>query len=306
MAKVRTRILKMFILGFKQFRDPYYQGFAAQVSFYLTLSIVPILLLITQILGIFNISLERALGLIEEYTGTEMSSMFQGLFEFSSVGFGNIVFVFIALWAASRASFSLMRITNYTLTSGESTGKGYFRDRFRAMRTMIMTIITIVFALIIMANGRLIVSLILGLIGMEEMMESMDMLWLGLRWPVGFIMYLLMVSYNYYILPSEKVEYRKVLPGSLFASIGMLIVTFVYSGYTNSLANYDVLYGALSSVVAIMLWFYFIAWVIFLGVLCNKVWDDTSSTSGKTDPPEHLKFNREEIKKIHDSTNRNS
>lgn len=303
MATIRTRIFKMFILGFKQLRDPYYQGFAAQVSFYLTLSIVPILLLITQILGIFNISLERALALVEDYTGTKMSSMFQGLFEFSSVGFGNIIFVFIALWAASRASFSLMRITNYTLTSGESTGKGYFRDRFRAIRTMVMTIITIVFALIIMANGRLIVNLILNMLGMEEMMESMDMLWLGLRWPVGFLMYMLMVSYNYYILPSERVAYKKVLPGSIFASIGMLLVTFVYSEYTNTLANYDVLYGALSSVVAIMLWFYFIAWVICLGVLCNKVWDDTSSVSGKTDPPEHLKSNREEIRKFYDNTN---
>ena len=64
MATIRTRIFKMFILGFKQFQDPYYQGFAAQVSFYFTLSIVPIILLITQILGLFNISMENALTLL--------------------------------------------------------------------------------------------------------------------------------------------------------------------------------------------------------------------------------------------------
>ena len=297
MDKVRTRVLKMFILGFKQFRDPYYQGFAAQVSFYLTLSIVPILLLITQVLGFFNISMERARNLIEEYTGTHMSSMFDGLFEFSSVGFGNFIFVFIALWAASRASFSIMRITNYTLTSGQSTGKGYVRERLRAIKTMIMTIITIIFALILLANGELIMDIVLKFLKMEDMGATIDVLWLGLRWPVGFVMYLLMVSYNYYLLPTEKVEYRKVLPGSIFASVGMLLVTFIYSKYTSSLANYDVLYGALSSVVAIMMWFYFIAWVICLGVLCNKVWDDTSGPASKMDPPEHLKFSREELKK---------
>ena len=69
MAKIRARIFKMFILGFKQLKDPYYQGFAAQVAFYLLLSIVPIFLLITQLLGIFDISMESALKLVEEYTG---------------------------------------------------------------------------------------------------------------------------------------------------------------------------------------------------------------------------------------------
>ena len=80
MSKVRARIAKMLILGFKQMQDPYYQGFAAQISFYLILSIVPIFLLITQLLGFFGISVETALSLIEEYTGKKMSSMLEELF----------------------------------------------------------------------------------------------------------------------------------------------------------------------------------------------------------------------------------
>ena len=109
------------------------------------------------------------------------------------------------------------------------------------------------------------------------------------RWLLGFMLYFLMVSYNYYLLPTEKVGFRKVLPGSVFASIGMLLVTVVYSRYTGSLADYDVLYGALSSVVGILFWFYLLAWVLCLGVLFNKVWDDTSGSFSKRTPPEELK-----------------
>ena len=138
MADVRRRILKMFILGFKQLQDPYYQGFAAQVSFYLLLSIVPIFLLMTQLLGVFDISMESALKLVEVYTGKEVSRMLIQLFEFRSAGFGSIVFVIIALWAGSRASFALMRITNYTLTGGQSTGKNYCVERFRAVKTLVL------------------------------------------------------------------------------------------------------------------------------------------------------------------------
>lgn len=277
MAKIRARIFKMFILGFKQMQDPYYQGFAAQVAFYLLLSIVPIFLLITQLLGIFDISMESALKLVEEYTGKEMSNMLTRLFEFKSAGLSSVVFAVIALWAGSRASFAIMRITNYTLTDGRSTGRNYFVERFRAVKTIFITIITVVFALIILAYGKLIVEIIVSLLGLDTSVV-VDNVWMGLRWLLGFALYFLMVSYNYYILPTEKVKFRKVLPGSLFASVGMLLVTVVYSKYANSLADYDILYGALSSVVAILFWFYLLAWVLCLGVLCNKVWDETNGS----------------------------
>lgn len=284
MSKIKTRLTRMFILGFKQFQDPFYQGFAAQISFYLVLSIVPIILLITQILGLFGISLESALALIQDYTGKRMSGMVMSLFEFSSVGVGNIFFVIVALWAASRASFAIMRITNYTLTDGKTTGKGYFAERFRAVKTMGITIITIVLSLVILAYGKLILTAIVTALGLDPVI-IVESTWLWLRWLLGFALYFLMISYNYYILPTEKVSYRKVIPGSVFASIGLLAVTGFYSRYTTSLADYDVLYGALSSVVAIMFWFYFLAWVLCLGVLCNKVWDDTSQPFSKMMPP---------------------
>ncbi len=287
MSKIKSRLTKMFILGFKQLQDPYYQGFAAQISFYLVLSIVPIIVLITQILGLFGVSLESALALIEEYTGKQMSGILMGLFEFSSVGFGNIFFVIVALWAASRASFSIMRIINYTMTDGKTTGKGYFSERFRAVRTMGITIITIVLSLVILAYGKLILTAIVAALGLDTAL-AVDNTWLWLRWVLGFGLYFLMISYNYYILPTEKVRYKKVIPGSIFASVGLLLVTYVYSRYTSSLANYDVLYGALSSVVAIMFWFYFLAWVLCLGVLFNKVWDDTSDPFSKRNPPKPL------------------
>jgi len=275
MERLKTRLLKMFILGFKQLQDPYYQGFAAQVAFYLMLSIVPLLLLITQLLGFFDVSLERAVEFISQYTGREISKMFEPLIRFSSAGLGNIIFIIIALWSASRASFAIMRITNYTLTEGRSTGGNYFAERFRAIRTMLITIFTIVFSLIILAYGKLILEIVLAFMGLHPELY-LDSVWLWLRWLLGFGLYFLMVSCNYYILPTRKVPFRKVIPGSLFASAGMLIVTVGYARYANSLANYDLLYGALSSVVAILFWFFLLAWVMFLGVLFNKVWDDTS------------------------------
>ena len=64
MKSFKDRFIRMFIMGFRQMQDPYYQGFAAQVSFYFVLSIVPIIILIVQILGLFNISMGTALSML--------------------------------------------------------------------------------------------------------------------------------------------------------------------------------------------------------------------------------------------------
>lgn len=277
MIKVIRKLEKMFILGFKQMQDPYYQGFAAQVAFYLFLSIIPTMILITQILGFFNISLDVAVGLLEQYAGKRLPPMFNALFEFSSVGFGNLIFAAIALWAGSRASFAIMRITNYTLTDGQSTGRNYFIERFRAIRTMLITILTIVFSIVILVYGDLILASIINILNLDESPIS-DGMWKFFRWAMGFFLYFLMVSYNYWIMPSVRVTFRSVLPGSILASIGMLVVTLCYSIYASSLANYDVLYGALSSVIALLIWFFLISWVLFFGVLCNKVWFDSEDS----------------------------
>ncbi len=104
------------------------------------------------------------------------------LFEFSSAGYGNIIFLVIALWAGSRASFSIMRITNYTMTGGQSTGRNYFVERIRSIRTMIVTIITVVFAIVILVYGELILEMVLGLLKIDAAKYE-DSIWMWLRWP---------------------------------------------------------------------------------------------------------------------------
>ena len=52
----KVRFRKMVLLGIKQFGDPYYQGFAAQIAFYIMLSVVPTIVVMTQLLGVINIS----------------------------------------------------------------------------------------------------------------------------------------------------------------------------------------------------------------------------------------------------------
>lgn len=263
------RTKTMFLMMLDQFQDPYYQGVAAQIAYSLFLSIIPTFILLSQLLGLFSLSLNEIRDWVESNVSVEGADSLLSMLEYSPSGVNSIFLAVIALWGASRAQFAMLRITNYTLTDGQVIGKGYIRDRLKSVRTILMTIFTIAFSLIVLVYGELILNLVFGVVVGEEISNTM---WVLLRWPVAMALYFLMIAYNYYILPTEKVPFRDIVPGSIFAAVGFLAVTYFYTIYTNISANYDILYGSFSNIVALMFWFWFLAWVMCLGVCFNRVW----------------------------------
>lgn len=265
----KQRIKRMIILGIYQFQDPYYQGVAAQLAFFLFLSILPTLILLSQVLGLFSLSLQE----LQEWADINISGegveLIDDMLRYSPSGANNVFLAITALWAASRAQFALIRVTNYTLTDGESTGEGYVKDRIRSIKTILVMIFTIAFSLVVLVYGPMLLRLVFGKVLGTELANAA---WVAFRWPVTMGLYFLMISYNYYVLPTEKVPYRDIVPGSLFASVGFLVVTIVYNIYTNHSANYDILYGSFSNIVVLLMWFWFIAWVMCLGITLNRVW----------------------------------
>ena len=267
----------------QQFQDPFYQGVAAQIAFSLFLSIIPILILLSQVLGMFSLSLEEIQKLFGDYVTAEGMALIDGLVDYSPSGINSIFLGVVALWAASRVHFSMLRITNYTLTDGEIIGKGFLRDRLSAIRHILMTIFTLCFSLIVIVYGELIMKLTFGAVVGEEISTAA---WVLIRWPVTIGLYFLMILYNYYMLPSNKVPFRDVIPGSIFAAIGFWLVTYVFSLYTGLATGSDIIYGSISNIVALMFWFWLLAWVMCLGVSFNRVWWATRKTNNIPIPKE--------------------
>lgn len=269
-----TRILKVIKIGFNQIRKPYYQGVPEELTFYFILSLVPILMLVSQgLYGIFSSNWKESIEWIVEYLhrlpfGREAEKIILG----SNGGAVSIIFVLVAIWSASKLQYSLIRIANYTFEIDQPTVKAFIMDRLRAVRTMALTLVIIISAIIILMYGDVLVNLVMSIIGKETATAKV---WLILRWPLAILLYFTLISYIYFTLPSGKIKYRDIVPGSIFASIGLLAVTYGYKIYLKGFANYNLLYGSLATIVAIMFWFYFLSWVICIGIIVNKAWIDT-------------------------------
>ncbi|MDD4564693.1 MAG: YihY/virulence factor BrkB family protein [Eubacteriales bacterium] len=262
------------LMVIKRMSEPYYQGVAAELAFFFLLSLVPITIILGEMMGFFSISMVVVRNLIYEYVSPEFYETLSEYFTYTPSGVISVAFLIFALWAASKAQYSMMRITNYSFTGHPYGGRGFFRERFRAIKTIVITLFTISFGLLVLVYGVILIDILTAYVNKIMNVEfALDSIWIVLRWPVATILFFLMVSYNYYVLPSERISFKKILPGSISASAGILLATWIYSYYASIFANYDLLYGSLAAIVALLFWFYILGYILVIGIQINVVWD---------------------------------
>ena len=259
------RFRKICFHLWRQFDDQYYAGFAAQIAYFFFMSSVPMLIVLTQVLGIFDVSMDFIKEWLETHLSTEMGGVLLRLFSASSTALTNVVMIVLALWASSSLAFSLSRLTTYTISYGRYRFN-FFIERVKAIPIAMGSILVVAATLVIYVYGELIARRVLQNTHMGNLINN-------LRTPVLGILFFVVILANYYLLPRIRVPLRAVLPGAVVATIGIMIVTWFYSLYISRATNYNLLYGAFSNIVAMMLWFYLISWVLCIGMMFNKSWD---------------------------------
>lgn len=259
------RFVKMGFHVWRQFDDPYYAGFAAQIAYFFFMSSIPILIVLTQVLGIFDVSMDFIKDWLNMHLSTQMGGFLQGLFSASSAAVTNVLMVILAIWAASSLEFSLSRLTTYTLTGGKYRFN-WFVERAKAIPMAVLSLTMVAFTVVFYVYGEMIALRIIKSPFIANVIAN-------LRTPMLAVLFFVVILLNYYIIPRIKVPVRALLPGAIVATIGIMIVTWIYSLYIERAINYNVLYGTFSNIVALLLWFYCISWVICIGMMFNKSWD---------------------------------
>ena len=263
------KLKEIIVLCYDHLGDPYYQGSAATIAYFLFLSILPILILMSQALGLFSLSIDTILKWAEINVSGDGFQLLQSLLRHRSTGTNNLILALVALWAASRANIYLVRLANYTFYDGAIVGKGYVRDRIRSLVTVVIALGTLILSLVVLVYAPIYLEKVFS---KSEMGYAIGEVWLSMRWLVVLGLYFLVISLVFYFLPSWRLNYVDIIPGSIFTSIGLIIVSVGFNAYVSFSTNYDLLYGSFANAVAIIIWFWAIGWVLVIGIIFNRVW----------------------------------
>ena len=118
-----------------------------------------------------------------------------------------------------------------------------------------------------------------GVVGYELLKTSFRVTRLILPWLILF--YGLVMFYKY--APRRKTQVREVWVGALTVTFFLQLLSKVFVIYAVNFAKFNVIYGSLSSVVAVLMWIYLSgAIIIFGGCLCAAKTEILST--GEEDP----------------------
>jgi membrane protein len=73
----------------------------------------------------------------------------------------------------------------------------------------------------------------------------------------------------YYFGPKRRQAWRQVWPGAVLATALWLAATSVFAWYVRHLANYNVMYGGIATVVLLLVWMYVLSIIAFVGCEFN-------------------------------------
>jgi membrane protein len=75
----------------------------------------------------------------------------------------------------------------------------------------------------------------------------------------------------YAVGPNRPIKLRSVWPGAWLATLLWLAATSVFAWYVRNIANYNVLYGSIGAVIALVVWMYLLAVIALVGCEYNAV-----------------------------------
>ncbi len=247
---------------------------SAQVAFYLSFSLFPLLLFLVNLFGLIlgqadDLRLELFSYLRQIMPTSAYVLVQKTILEVTenSSG-GKLTFGFlVALWSASAGMDSFRVALNHVYRIKET--RSWWKTKFDSLMLTLLLIILLSFVLGIVFYGWKFLSLLLSLINLP--VESFVILQI-IQWLTFILVLLLTFGLVYKYLPNHKdIKFRWVSPGSVTAILLWLLLTNGFRVYLNYFNNYDKTYGSLGAVIILLLWLYLTALVILIGGAINAV-----------------------------------
>ncbi len=268
--KLRSSIVYKYIGQLiSRYKDDDLASMSAQITYYLILAFFPFLFFLINLLSFtpfsdkllitnFSIILPNDTAILIKNTLVQtVQAKSKTILLLGMLG---------CLWAASQGMASIIRGLNNSYGVKES--RNFIRLNFIALMSTIGLTVMIIFSFFMIVFGRIVGAYVFGLIGAKTLFYS---IWSFLRYSISLTLMLATFYLMYKYLPNRKLTFNNIMVGTIFATFGWVSASLLFSFYVNSFANYEIIYGSLGGVFALIIWLYISTLIILLGGELNAI-----------------------------------
>ena len=181
--------------------------------------------------------------------------------ERTTLNIGLVLSLLIALWGARSGMAALMTAMNIAYSEKEERGM-----LMQIAVSLLLTVGAILGFLLVLLLG-VAIPIALQVLGTSSWVQAIVAV---LRWSLLWLVVALGLSIVYRYGPDRKrARWRWVSWGSAIAATLWLIGSLLFALYVQLFASYGKTYGAIGSVVVLLLWFYLSSFIVVLGAEIN-------------------------------------
>jgi membrane protein len=194
-----------------------------------------------------------------------------------------VVAALISLWAASGVINSL--VDGFQVIYRVPRNRGFFHQMAVAMALVLASAVPLVFASLLILFGGQVEKAVLSWMKVDPIWTPLAWLWQFLsslaQFLVAFLSTATVTACLYYFGPYRRQRWRFVWPGAILATVLWLLATLGFAWYVRNVAHYNVMYGSVGVVIALLVWMYLIAVIAMIGCEFNAEYERSQKTAGE-------------------------
>jgi membrane protein len=196
-------------------------------------------------------------------------------------GLGILIAFLVATYGGTNGAAAILTALNIAYEEKEK--RSLFRFYLLAVS---MTLGALVLALIALAATA-------ALAYLQHLLPEAPPLLVALGKVGGYLLLTLVAagvaSILYRFGPSrEDAQWKWITPGSLFAAVTWMLLTWLFGFYVANFTNYSASYGSLGAVVALLTWLYLSAYAFIVGAELNSEIEHQTAKDSTTGAPEPM------------------
>ncbi|MGY8824883.1 MAG: YihY/virulence factor BrkB family protein [Candidatus Latescibacterota bacterium] len=238
---------------------------AAAMAFDFVFAVFPAILVLSALIGIFDISTEDFLHLLEDL-GVVLPSAFIKTVEDNLNHIADssqslfVVGILGVIWPASASMSTTMTALNRAFSTDER--RSFWQRRILSIFLVVAFGLSLIFLFNLIVFSEQVESWVRT---HSPLFQDFPSLAAFLRRTAGIVGAVLAAACIYRLVPSRRLGWLDVLPGSL---LFFFLWTFIVTGfryYVRSFSYYNLVYGGLGVVIIILLSAYLVAFTLLLG-----------------------------------------
>lgn len=239
---------------------------AAALSFYLFLSMIPLLILLCSLLPLTGITAEELAMTVARLTPEALAPLLTSLIGeayAARVSVFSMSCVFL-LWAATKLTKALIRALNDIY--GKVEKRGFAVITLRSLALTAGLVILIGALLLLGVQGHTAEELLSDLFGMSRLHSVWSFLGQRLAVTAACAPVFALV---YVLAPYGRRKYRRQLPGALLTAVGVTLFSLIFSVYSAGSNIYNSFYGSLAAVTLLLFYVYICFQIFLIGAVLN-------------------------------------